>query len=56
MLGKSITKLHKIVYNKSYVLQKKIAKDTNWKTGGEAVYNLLKNINLEETCSLNIFL
>jgi hypothetical protein len=56
LLGKSTTKLNKIIYNRSYTRQRKIAKDTNWRTGGDAVYNLLKNINLEETCSLDRFL
>lgn len=35
----------KIAYNKSFIMGKK---RNDWLTGGDAIFSLLKNINLEQ--------
>ena len=50
--------MNKITYHKSYVKTKILSKNKYIiceLTGGEAIYNLLKNINLEDTCDFEKF-
>lgn len=52
MINKSFKETNKLAYNLSYVTSnnKNKGKSEVWTTGGEALYRMLKSINLIETC------